>query len=241
MILSEKLGNFMIHLSNWNVGEMKICWEFSCWEGWVVSVFKIIVKVFKAVQNFDGLSSSSMNCNLFVFLVKLRRLCFKIIANFKLWKLFISFKRKLLKGIRLSDFKIWIAVLLKGCKRGCSFVFSHEIDFHQIIKGIILSAEKFDIPFFSPLNDLLISFLSVGSIVQVKPNWVNFYFRINLIEDLNVVSIKIVHFSLKRFYLFIKISKRLYHELDTVWRKIFVLLWIHLFWSEYECRDDFFL
>jgi hypothetical protein len=241
MILTKEFSNFVVHLSDWNVGEMKVSWEFSCWKGWIVSVFEVVVKVFQTVQDFKGLGSSSMDCNLLVFLVQIWGLGLKVVADFKLWEFLMSLERKLIEEIRLSNLKVRITVLLKRRKWWSSVVFPHEIYCHQLIKRIILLTKYLDIPLFGPWNDFLVPFFCIRRIVQVKADGVDLEFGVNLVEDLEVVPIKIVHLSLIRLHLLVEVFERLDHELNAVGGEVLVMVWVYLFGGEDKCWDDFLL
>ena len=63
----------------------------------------------------------------------------------------------------------------------------------------------------------------------------------NLVEDLEVVPIKIVHLSLIRLHLLVEVFERLDHELNAVGGEVLVMVWVYLFGGEDKCWDDFLL
>lgn len=59
------------------------------------------------------------------------------------------------------------------------------------------------------------------------------------VEDFDVITIKIVHFTTLTLNLFIEVLKRLNHELDTVGGKVFVDIRFDLLGREDESWNDF--
>lgn len=59
------------------------------------------------------------------------------------------------------------------------------------------------------------------------------------VEDFDVITIKIVHFTTLTLNLFIEVLKRLNHELDTVGGKVFVDIRFDLLGCKDESWDDF--
>lgn len=51
VVFPEKLDNFVINFSYWHIGEVKVGRKFSCRQRWIVSVFKVVMKVFESIKD----------------------------------------------------------------------------------------------------------------------------------------------------------------------------------------------
>lgn len=203
IVFSKHINNLMINFPDWYVGKVEISRKFGCRQSRIVPVFKVVLEVHKVIQDLQGILPSPPDSQIIILVVQLISLNLKIIADLQLIQLIQFLELKVLEIVRLSYLVVVVAVQLKRGESWGGVQFAHKVHLHQIIKSIVLLRKHLDLSLSCPFFNLPISFLSIWCVVQIKGYWINFYFVIYAIQNLQIVSVKVVNFAIVLFYLFI--------------------------------------
>lgn len=135
---------------------------------------------------------------------------------------------------RWTYFEIVHTKITERCENSIRFIQLgvHILIVGQWVKNIIFLWNYIYLLFLCPFCYLLISCPCKRCIIDIEPNRLDGDSFMKLSKKFEIFSLEKIQLALQLSYLLWKFSKRFDHKLDTIMRKVWILLGVNLVWRE---------